>query len=80
VSNYAGIDREHRCSMAGNKCDRRMRKTLAARQVAVDSPMLMLIRQNGAEEQGWRGTPFYWPVIVAQKNTKTAIFANETTP
>ena len=51
-----------------------------AKRFAIDNPMLMLIRQNGAEEQGWRGTPFYWPVIVAQQNTKTAIFANETAP
>ena len=49
-----------------------------AKRVAIDNPMLMLIRQNGAEEQGWRGTPFYWPVIVAQANATTAIFANET--
>ncbi len=49
-----------------------------ARQVAIDIPMLMLIRQNGLEEQGWRGTPFYWPVIVAQRNLRTSIFAHET--
>jgi hypothetical protein len=52
----------------------------AARRVAIDMPMLMLIKQNGAEEQGWRGTPFYWPVIWAPQNTQTAIFAHETTP
>jgi hypothetical protein len=51
-----------------------------ARQVAIDRPMLMLIRQNGSEELGWRGTPFYWPVIVAQQNVQTAIFAHETMP
>ena len=49
-----------------------------AKQYAVNNPMLMMIRQNGSDEQGWRGTPFYWPVIVAQSNTRTAIFANET--
>ena len=51
-----------------------------ARQVAIDTPMLMLLRQNGLEENGWRGTPFYWPVILAQQNVHTAIFAHETTP
>ena len=51
-----------------------------ARRVAIDVPMLMLIKQNGAEEQGWRGTPFYWPVIWAPRNIQTAIFAHETTP
>lgn len=51
-----------------------------ARQFAIDTPMLMLIRQNGLEEKGWRGTPFYWPVIVAQQNIRTAIFAHKTAP
>lgn len=51
-----------------------------ARRVATDAPMLMLFRQNGLESNNWRGTPFYWPVIVAQQNIRTAIFAHETTP
>jgi hypothetical protein len=51
-----------------------------ARKVAIDQPMLMMIRQNGEEEQGWRGTPFYWPVVVAQQAVQTAIFAHETLP
>jgi len=51
-----------------------------ARQIAIDTPMLMLIRQNGLEKHDWRGTPFYWPVIVAQQNIRTSIYAHETTP
>ena len=51
-----------------------------ARKVAIDIPMLMLIRQNGLETNGWRGTPFYWPVIWAHKNVQTAIFAHESVP
>ena len=34
-----------------------------ARQIAIDPPMLMMIRQNGPEDLGWRGTPFYRPWI-----------------
>lgn len=49
-----------------------------ARKYAIDSPMLMLFRQNGDEEKGWRGAPFYWPLLVAPKNTKTAIYAHTT--
>ncbi len=48
-----------------------------AKRMALNIPILMLIRQNGREEQGWRGTPFYWPVIMAQRNIRTAIFAHE---
>jgi hypothetical protein len=29
-----------------------------ARQVAIELPMLILIRQNDLEEDSWRGTPF----------------------
>jgi hypothetical protein len=60
--------------------DTAQREGAIARRVASDLPMLMLFRQNGLEEQGWRGTPFFWPVIVAQRSTPTSIFAHETTP
>jgi hypothetical protein len=48
-----------------------------AKATAIDIPMLMLIKQNGEEAQGWRGTPFYWPVLTAPQNTKTTIFASD---
>lgn len=51
-----------------------------ARQFAIDTPMFMLIRQNSQVDKGWNGTPFYWPVVVAQQNICTAIFAHETPP
>ncbi len=52
---------------------------VVAKRTALNNPMLMLIRQNGTEEKGWRGSPFYWPVIYAQKNVKTVIFSSEVT-
>jgi hypothetical protein len=45
-----------------------------AKEHAIDHPILFLLRQNGSEEQEWRGTPFYWPVIRAQRNTPTAVY------
>jgi len=60
--------------------DSGQREGAIARQVAINSPMLIMIRQNGLEEQGWRGVPFYWPVIMAQQNIQLAIFAHETRP
>ena len=48
------------------------------REYAVDHPMLFLLRQNGSKEKGWRGTPFYWPVVRAQRNAPTAIYTAET--
>jgi hypothetical protein len=60
--------------------DTAQREGAIARRVAIDIPMLIMIRQNGAEDQGWKGTPFYWPVIMAQENIPVSIFAHETTP
>lgn len=56
-----------------NKTEGKVRSTYA-----VDNPILIMIRQDGTEEQGWRGGAFWWPVISAQRNTPTSIFANKT--
>lgn len=45
-----------------------------SRQVAQERPVLMLLRQNGSEEQGWSGTPFYWPVLLMPENLRSGIF------
>jgi len=47
-----------------------------AEENAIDTPMLMLFRENGAEPE-WRGSPFWWPVLYVPKNVKTVIFASE---
>jgi hypothetical protein len=51
-----------------------------ARKFAINHPILFLLRQEGSDapDKGWRGTPFYWPVIRAQANTPTAIYTAET--
>ncbi|HDL7434298.1 TPA: hypothetical protein PXN84_004243 [Yersinia enterocolitica] len=49
-----------------------------AKIYAIDHPILFLLRQEGTAKNEWRNTPFYWPVIRAQANTPTAIFATET--
>jgi hypothetical protein len=38
--------------------DTSQREGVMARAVAVDVPALLMIRQNGDEEQGWRDVPF----------------------
>ncbi len=48
-----------------------------ARAIAVDIPALILIRQNGSAEKGWKGSPFWWPVLVAPQGTRTVIYANQ---
>jgi Z1 domain len=48
-----------------------------ARQKAQEVPVLMLLRQNGLESKGWRGLPFWWPVILTAKTAPTVIFATK---
>ena len=51
--------------------------TEPARKIAVDIPALILIRQNGSTEKGWRGSPFWWPVLIAPQRTATMVFASQ---
>jgi hypothetical protein len=48
-----------------------------AREIAQEIPALILLRQNGDEQNGWTGHPFWWPVLVTPKNTKTVVFTSE---
>lgn len=48
-----------------------------ARKTAIDIPVLILLRQNGYQAQGWRDSPFWWPVMVAPKKMRPVIFASE---
>jgi hypothetical protein len=59
-----------------NAPDTKQQKDLAL-SVAEDIPVLMLLRQNGEEAKGWRGLPFWWPVIVTPRSGVTAIFATD---
>ena len=46
-----------------------------ARTKAEEIPVLMLLRQNGDEARGWRGLPFWWPVIITPRSGITSLFA-----
>lgn len=45
-----------------------------------DMPTLVLLRQEGAVDKGWRDLPFWWPVIVTPKNAVTSIFTTDPAP
>jgi hypothetical protein len=60
-----------------NAPDSSQREGKIARKIADTLPVLVLLKQNGKEELGWKGTPFYWPVVLTPANAKTAIFANQ---
>ncbi|MGA2885861.1 MAG: hypothetical protein ABSE80_11995 [Halobacteriota archaeon] len=48
-----------------------------AREKAKSVPVLMLLRQKGSEEKGWRGLSFWWPVVVVPRDAVTSVFAAE---
>lgn len=45
-----------------------------AREKCTSMPVLMLFQENGTEEQGWRGTPFYWPSLYLQNEVAPVIY------
>ncbi len=49
-----------------------------AKTVASETSCLILLRQNGLESQGWRDVPFWYPVLVAPKKARNAVFATAT--
>lgn len=48
-----------------------------AKQLAVDAPVLMLLHQQGREEQGWRNAPFYWPVLVMPSSIPNYVYCED---
>lgn len=47
------------------------------RNLAAHRPVLMLLKQRGREEDGWRGTPFYWPVLVMPREMPNYIYCED---
>ena len=43
-------------------------------EVAIDRPALLLFREKGAQSQGWRNAPFYWPLLFTPESTRDGIF------
>jgi len=41
---------------------------------AIDRPVLVLLKQNGLIDLGWRGTAFFWPVLTMPENMQAGIF------
>lgn len=61
-----------------NAPDTPQREGVIVKRVSVDTPSLMLLRQSGVKEDGWRDAEFWWPVLMAPENTEVTVFAEET--
>ncbi|MFP7224945.1 Z1 domain-containing protein [Priestia filamentosa] len=72
--NMSRIRSNHRYEDAPDTASNEESELMLAKRIAIDTPVLILLRQNGKEENGWRGGPFWWPILVTPKNTKTTIF------
>lgn len=70
------LNRTTKTAAFADNPDTSQREGVIARAVATDIPVLMMIRQNGEEAQGWRGCPFWWPVIMTPATTRTTLFAH----
>lgn len=46
--------------------------------LAKTAPVLALVRQTGREIDGWRETPFWWPIIIPPAFSKPTVFASKT--
>jgi hypothetical protein len=52
-----------------------MQQADIADQHAQNIPVLLMMRQNGAESYSWRDLPFWWPAILSPINASTSVFS-----
>ena len=60
-----------------NSPDTEQREGEIAKRYATDVPVLIMLKQNGEESQGWRAGPFWWPILLPQSDIHPAIYASE---
>ncbi len=48
-----------------------------AEKYAKQSPMLLLLKQDGLKEKDWGGFPFWWPVLIAPTEAEPCVYAHE---
>ena len=46
-----------------------------AKQTAVHIPFLLLLKQNGSKELGWKDSPFWWPVAYLPQRMRPMIYS-----
>jgi len=51
---------------------------IIAKNVATETACLILLKQNGQKDDGWRDAEFWWPILITPSNSRPAVFASET--
>jgi len=69
-----GITRVRPSGRFSDAPDTKQQREIAAK-CATDTPMLLILRQEGLKEDGWGGYPFWWPVLIAPTNAEPCIYA-----
>lgn len=57
-----------------NAPDTKQQRDLAE-SIGEGIPVLSMMRQRGTEEDGWRGLPFWWPVVMVPRHAVTSIYS-----
>jgi hypothetical protein len=47
-------------------------------RAAAETPCLILLKQTGLKENGWRNGEFWWPILITPANSRPAVFASKT--
>jgi hypothetical protein len=71
-----GVRRKRDSGRFSNAPDTKQQREVAGTK-ADDTPVLTLLRQDGEVDLGWRGLPFWWPVIMTPRSGATVIFATD---
>jgi hypothetical protein len=61
-----------------NSPDTQHEEGAVAREYGVQVPVLMMFRQGGGPDKGWRSGPFWWPLLWVPTTTHPAVYASET--
>lgn len=48
-----------------------------SKAMAIDKPVIMLLKQQGLTANGWREAEFYWPVIVMPANMPNYVYSED---
>ena len=57
-----------------NSPDTKQQRDLAE-SVGEAVPVLSLLRQRGTVDDGWRGLPFWWPVVMVPRKAVTSVYS-----
>jgi hypothetical protein len=48
-----------------------------SKEMASNKPVVMLLKQKGLSDNGWRDAEFYWPVVVMPANMPNYVYSEE---